>query len=141
MLKIGTLFALLLLFGAMTAGPALATSNTAYNSGEYVVVDGGLSPDKRFSIATHGGGDLGYDNFHAYLMAEPAHKTIAALSSVDRNFILDTNADAHHAVWSPELSQIRRTLARTLSISIVTFMTIVTTSVRRVQFSSRLNLA
>lgn len=102
MCKIGTLFALLLLLGAMTPGPALATSNTAYASGEYAVVDGGLSPDKRFSIATHGDGDLGDDNFHAYLMAEPAHKTIAALSDVDQNSILDTSADAYHAVWSPD---------------------------------------
>ena len=93
----------LFLIGALAAAaPALATSNYEYKSGEYVVVDGGLSPDQHFSIATHGDGDLGDDNFHAWLMAEPAHKPIAALSLVDQNSILDTAADAFHAVWSPD---------------------------------------
>jgi hypothetical protein len=77
--------------------PAQATSVYDYKPKEYVIVDGGLAPDKRLSIAANG-----YRNFHAYLTAEPAHKPIAALPSIDDNAILDTGPSAYHAVWSPD---------------------------------------
>ena len=35
-------------------------------------------------------------------MAEPAHKPIAALASIDNDAILDTGPSAYHAVWSPD---------------------------------------
>jgi len=77
--------------------PAQATSVYDYKSNEYVVVDGGLAPNKRFAIAANG-----YRAFHVYLMAEPAHKPIAALASIDNDSILDTGPDAYHAVWAPD---------------------------------------
>jgi hypothetical protein len=77
--------------------PAQATSVYDYKSKEYVTVDGGLAPNKRLSIAASG-----YRSFHVYLMAEPAHKPIAALPSIDDNAILDTGPSAYHAVWSPD---------------------------------------
>ena len=55
--------------------PARATSVYDYKAKEYVTVDGGLAPNQRFSIAANG-----YGSFHLYLMAEPAHKAIAALA-------------------------------------------------------------
>jgi hypothetical protein len=77
--------------------PARATSIYDYKAKEYVIVGGGLAPDKRFAIAANG-----YRNFHIYLMAEPAHRTIAALASIDDDAILDTGPGAYHAVWSPD---------------------------------------
>ena len=77
--------------------PAGATSVYDYKPKEYVVVDGGLAPNKRFAIAANG-----YGSFHVYLMAEPAHKPIAALASIDNDAILDTGPSAYHAVWSPD---------------------------------------
>lgn len=77
--------------------PAQATSVYDYKPKEYALVDGGLAPNKRLAIAANG-----YRSFHVYLMAEPAHKPIAALASIDDNAILDTGPDAYHAVWSPD---------------------------------------
>jgi hypothetical protein len=77
--------------------PAQATSVYDYKPKEYVLVDGGLAPNKRVSIAANG-----YGAFHVYLMAEPAHKPIAALASIDNDAILDTGPSAYHAVWSPD---------------------------------------
>jgi len=76
---------------------AQATSTYDYKPHEYALIDGGLAPNKRFSIAANG-----YGSFHVYLMAEPAHKAIAALPSIDNNAILDTGPSAYHAVWSPD---------------------------------------
>jgi hypothetical protein len=77
--------------------PVRATSVYDYKPKEYVIVDGGMAPSKHFSIAANG-----YGSFHVYLMAEPAHKPIAALASIDNDSILDTGASAYHAVWSPD---------------------------------------
>jgi hypothetical protein len=77
--------------------PAGATSVYDYKPKEYVIVDGGLAPNKHLSIAANG-----YRSFHVYLMAEPAHKPIATLASIDNNAILDTGPSAYHAVWSPD---------------------------------------
>ena len=74
-----------------------ATSVYDYKPKEYVIVDGGLAPNKHLSIAANG-----YGSFHVYLMAEPAHKPIAALASIDNDAILDTGPSAYHAVWSPD---------------------------------------
>jgi len=74
-----------------------ATSVYDYKPKEYVIVDGGLAPNKRFAIAANG-----YGSFHVYLMAEPAHKPIATLASIDNDAILDTGPSAYHAVWSPD---------------------------------------
>jgi hypothetical protein len=77
--------------------PVRATSVYDYKPKEYVIVDGGMAPSKHFSIAANG-----YGSFHVYLMAEPAHKPIAALASIDNDSILDTGASAYHAAWSPD---------------------------------------
>src|SRR5580698_6932159 len=45
---------------------AQATSTYDYKPHEYALVDGGLAPNKRLSIAANG-----YGSFHVYLMAEP----------------------------------------------------------------------
>jgi hypothetical protein len=76
---------------------ARATSVYDYKPKEYVIVDGGMAPNKRLSIAANG-----YRSFHVYVMAEPAHKPIAALPSIDNDAILDTGPSAYHAVWSPD---------------------------------------
>jgi len=44
-----------------------------YAKGEDVVIDGGVAPNGRLSLASHGEGASGNDKFHIYLMAEPAH--------------------------------------------------------------------
>jgi len=59
---------------ALAILPARATSNYEYKSDEYVVLREGVAPNKRMSLASHGEGDLGGENFHVWLMAEPSHR-------------------------------------------------------------------
>ena len=61
-----------------------------------------MAPDKQHSIAAHGDGELGYDNFHIYLMAEPDHWKIGPLEEIKD--ILDTGPEAYTAQWSADLS-------------------------------------
>ena len=60
----------LLLFLSILLLPVIsvrATSNYEYGPDEYVTVSNGISPDGKFAVTAHGGGELGYDNFHLYL--------------------------------------------------------------------------
>jgi hypothetical protein len=75
-----------------------ATSNYEYKPEEYVVISDGRSPDGKYSIAAHGEGELGDENFHLYLMNAETDKNIAALEEVTDT--LDTGADAFYAKWS-----------------------------------------
>ena len=72
---------MLLLF-VVFAASAFATSNYEYKPGEYVTITDGLSPDGRYAIATHGDGDLGYDNWHVYLMNAQTGKKIGPLEEI-----------------------------------------------------------
>ncbi len=67
---------------AVFAAAALATSNYDYKPGEYVTVSGGKSPDGRYLIAAHGEGELGYDNWHVYLMDAVTGKRIGPLEEI-----------------------------------------------------------
>jgi hypothetical protein len=94
-------------FGALLwiAPEARATSNYTYRAGEYVTVNGGRSPDGKYAVATHGEGDLGYDNFHVYLMDGTAGKKIGPLEEVAKD-PLDTGADAYYAKWSADSTEV-----------------------------------
>jgi len=81
-----------------------ATSNYEYKPDEYVVVNQGRSPDGRYSIATHGGGELGYEHFHVYLMDAESGKKIGPLEEIKET--LDTGADAFTAQWSADSRQV-----------------------------------
>ncbi len=87
---------------ACAIDPAEATSNYAYKKNEYRVIAGGSAPNRLLSVASHGGGELGNDNFHLYLMAEPAHKIIVKLDAIGPDDVLDTAPDAFHAEWSAD---------------------------------------
>jgi hypothetical protein len=79
-----------------------ATSNYAYKKNEYPVIQGGYAPNKLLSVASHGNGEFGYDDFHLYLMAEPAHRKISRLPAIGPDDVLDTAPDAYEARWSPD---------------------------------------
>ena len=81
-----------------------ATSNHEYGPNEYAVIEGGLSPDHKYSIAAHGGGELGYDHFHIYLMNAATGKKIGPLEEIKDN--LDTGADAFYAKWSTNSTEV-----------------------------------
>lgn len=87
---------------ALAVAPARATDSHDYARGEYAIVRDGLSPDKHLSLASHGDGDGGNDHFHVWLMAEPAHRKIAALADIGPDNILDTGPDAYYAFWSAD---------------------------------------
>lgn len=91
-------------FSAIGISLALATSNQAYGPKEYAVIDGGLSPNRKYSIAAHGEGELGYGNFHIYLMNAVTGKKIGPLEEIKDN--LDTGADAFYAKWSPDSKEV-----------------------------------
>jgi len=81
-----------------------ATSNHEYGPNEYAVIEGGLSPDHKYSIAAHGGGELGYDHFHIYLMNAASGKKIGPLEEIKDT--LDTGADAFYAKWSANSTEV-----------------------------------
>lgn len=82
--------------------PARATTEYEYAKGEDVVIDSGQAPNSRLSLASHGEGDTGNDDFHIYLMAEPAHRRIAVLDDITSKDILDSGPTAFHARWAPD---------------------------------------
>jgi hypothetical protein len=86
---------------AMLASPAAATSTYDYKKNEYVVVDGGLAPNHKLSVAAHGEGEGGAENFHLHLMAEPAHRKLATLGIGPGNSF-DSGPDSYIARWSPD---------------------------------------
>ena len=77
---------------------ALATSNYQYGRDEYVTVATGISPDGQYAITAHGGGELGYDNFHLYLTDVGTGKNFGPLKEIIET--LDTGANAFSAKWS-----------------------------------------
>lgn len=83
---------------------ARATSNYEYKPDEYVVISDGRSPDGKYSVAAHGEGELGDENFHLYLMNAEAGKKIAALAEVTDT--LDTGAEAFYAKWSDDSREV-----------------------------------
>jgi hypothetical protein len=87
---------------ALTTAPACATSAYDYAKGEFVIIRDGLAPDKHRSLAGHGDGDGGIENFHIWLMTEPAHRKLAALDDIRSANTLDTGPDAYYAFWSAD---------------------------------------
>src|SRR5207244_6846152 len=79
-----------------------ATFEYHYAADEDVVIDGGMAPNGRRSLAAHGEGETGGERFHVYLMSEPAHRRIAALDGITSEAILDSGATAFHAAWAPD---------------------------------------
>jgi hypothetical protein len=94
------LLALILTFAA--ASPAFATASHQYAKGEYAIIAGGRAPNGKLSIAAHGEGEAGSDNFRLSLMAEPGHRRLMTLDDVNDDNILDSAPDAFHAAWSPD---------------------------------------
>jgi hypothetical protein len=86
------------------AGPVSATLNYRYERGEYVTVIGGTSPDGRYSIATHGCGELGYEHWHVYLMDAQSGKKIGPLEEIRDP--LDTSAEGYFAKWSMDSNRV-----------------------------------
>jgi hypothetical protein len=91
----------LLLLGVAEAG---ATANHQYGTDEYDTIMRGISPDGKWAITTHGGGDLGYDNFHVYLTDNVTGKKIGPLEEITGT--LDTGAVAFCADWSADSTQV-----------------------------------
>lgn len=82
---------------------AQATSNYVYKRNEYVTITRGQSPDGVYSIAAHGEGDIGSDNFNLHLMDGKTGKKIVPLAGDPENtWGADTLAGAYHANWSPD---------------------------------------
>jgi hypothetical protein len=98
----GIVSAVLAALSAFAIAPAWATDTHDYVRGEYAIIRDGLSPDRQKSLATHGDGEGGSENFHVWLMAEPAHRKIATLDGIGSNNNLDTGPDAYHAFWSAD---------------------------------------
>jgi hypothetical protein len=88
----------------LSATFALATSNYKYGPDEYVTVANGISPDGQYAITAHGGGKLGYDNFHLYLMDASTGKNFGPLEEIVET--LDTRANAFSAKWSTDSTQV-----------------------------------
>lgn len=83
---------------------AFATSNYEYGRDEYVTVATGISPDSQYAITAHGGGKLGYDNFHLYLMNARTGKNFGPLEEIIET--LDTGANSFSAKWASNSKQV-----------------------------------
>lgn len=102
----------LAVLACLVAAPASATSEHQYKKDEYLTIRHGLAPGKKLSLASHGEGELGHDDFHVWLMAEPAHRRIMALDNVSSRNNLDTDPDAYHAFWSKNSDRVAVTFRR-----------------------------
>jgi hypothetical protein len=74
-----------------------ATATYDYKPGEFLVIDGGTSPDKKFSIVT---GENKAGDFGVYLRDAQTKKLIGQLEEVATG--LDSAPDAYHAHWAPD---------------------------------------
>ena len=99
-------------FFAFDLAPARATDEHTYGKDEYAVIRNGLSPDKKMSLASHGNGDGGNENFHVWLMAEPTHRKLMRLPGIGPDGILDTGPNAYHAFWSADSQHVAVTYRR-----------------------------
>ena len=113
--------AVLALLLAFAASPALATAEHKYGKGEYAIILGGKAPNGKLSVAAHGEGDAGSENFRLSLMAEPGHRKLMTLDNVTDDNILDSAPDAFHAAWSAD--------SRTVAVSFRSERHIVTLNV------------
>jgi hypothetical protein len=120
--------AILALLLALALSPAFATAEHKYGKGEYAVITGGRAPNGKLSVAAHGEGDAGSENFRIYLMAEPGHRKLATLDNVNDDNILDSAPDAFHAAWSAD--------SRTVAVSFRSERHIVTLNVYAVDGKS-----
>ena len=74
-----------------------ATATYDYKPGQFLVIKGGTSPDKKFSIVA---GETKSGDFGVYLKDAQTKKLIGKLEEVAT--ALDTAPDAYHAHWSSE---------------------------------------
>jgi hypothetical protein len=74
-----------------------ATATYDYKPGEFLVIDGGISPDKKFSIVS---GENKAGEFGVYLRDAVTKKLIGQLEEVATG--LDSAPDAYHAHWAPD---------------------------------------
>src|SRR5438876_2352211 len=74
-----------------------ATAMYDYKPGEFLVIDGGTSPDKKFSIVA---GESKSGDFGIYLKDAQTKKLIGQLEEVATG--LDSAPDAYHAHWAPD---------------------------------------
>ncbi|WP_027553434.1 hypothetical protein [Bradyrhizobium sp. Cp5.3] len=82
--------------------PAHATAEHQYGKHEYAIIADGRAPNGKLSVASHGGGEFGGDNFHVFLMAEPRHRRLAVLDNISDENNLDHAPQAYYAAWSPD---------------------------------------
>jgi hypothetical protein len=88
----------------VATGLAFATANYEYGPDEYDTISSGISPDGKFALTAHGGGEYGYDDFHLYLTDAKTGKNIDSLEEVVE--VLDTKATAFAARWSSDSRQV-----------------------------------
>ena len=74
-----------------------ATAEHDYKRGEFLIVHGGTSPDKKFAIVA---GNNKAGEFGVYLRDAQAKKLIGKLEEVATD--LDSAPDAYHAHWAPD---------------------------------------
>jgi hypothetical protein len=74
-----------------------ATATYDYKPGQFLVIDGGTSPDKKFSIVS---GENKAGEFGVYLRDAQTKKLIGQLEEVATD--LDSAPDAYHAHWAPD---------------------------------------
>lgn len=82
--------------------PGRATDSHTYGKDEYATIRDGLAPNRQMSLAAHGDGDMAGENFHIWLMAEPAHRKLVALPGIGDDNILDTGPASYRAQWSAD---------------------------------------
>ena len=89
--------ALVGLIGFATVAKISATATYDYKPGQFLVIDGGKSPDKQFAIVS---GEDKSGNFGVQLMDAKTKKLIGPLEEVATE--LDSAPDAYRAHWSPD---------------------------------------
>src|SRR5262249_31662496 len=78
-----------------------ATASYDYKPGQFLVIDGGTSPDKKFSVVS---GENKAGEFGVYLRDARTKKLIGQLEEVATD--LDSAPDAYRAHWAPDSKHI-----------------------------------
>jgi hypothetical protein len=86
-----------LLFALFATAGAAPPMDYNYKSGELLVIKGGESPDKRFSIVS---GENKAGEFGVYLMDAQTKEVLGQLEEVETGW--ETAPEGYNAQWSPD---------------------------------------
>lgn len=88
----------------LSATLAFATDHYDYGKDEFVTIEKGISPDRKYAITSHGGSEDRDEAIHIYLHNAVTGKKIGPLEEIDQ--FLDNAPTAFVAQWSKDSKEV-----------------------------------